>query len=101
MKINMQKYPKNPQVRDYQLEIVKNCIFQNTLVCLPTGLGKTHIGAVLIANFIRWFPDQKILFLAPTRPLVRQQISALTILRDQLPKDCVLELNGQMAAKKR
>lgn len=86
----MQMYPKNPEVREYQQEIVLNCVVRNTLVCLPTGLGKTHIAAVLIANFIAWFPDKKVIFLAPTRPLVRQQVSALNHLREMVPKSVVL-----------
>lgn len=28
----------------------------NTLVCLPTGLGKTLIAAVVMYNHYRWFP---------------------------------------------
>ena len=71
------------------------------MVCLPTGLGKTHIAAVLIANFITWFPNQKVIFMAPTRPLVRQQISALNHLRELVPRDVILEVSGQIAAKKR
>jgi ERCC4-related helicase len=78
-----------------------SCVCENTLVCLPTGLGKTHIAAVLIANFISWFPDKKVLFMAPTRPLVRQQVSALDGLRELVPEDLILEVSGQLAAKKR
>ena len=70
-------------------------------MCLPTGLGKTHIAAVLIANFITWFPDQKVIFLAPTRPLVRQQVSALNNLQEMAPRDLILEVSGQIPAKKR
>jgi len=62
--------------RDYQLSMSKSAILQNTLVSLPTGLGKTLIAAVVIYNFYRWFPTGKVLFLAPTRPLVTQQIEA-------------------------
>lgn len=51
------------------------------MVCLPTGLGKTHIAAIIIANFTNWFPEQKIIFLAPTKPLVNQQQNALNILK--------------------
>lgn len=35
-------YPTNYAVRKYQRDIVETCLFQNTLVCLPTGLGN-HI----------------------------------------------------------
>ena len=32
-------------IRDYQRSIVSRALFRNTLVCLPTGLGKTFIAA--------------------------------------------------------
>lgn len=44
----------------------------NILVCLPTGLGKTFIATNVIYNYYRWFPQGKIFFLAPTKPLVNQ-----------------------------
>lgn len=62
--------------RDYQYEIATTALLHNTLVVLPTGLGKTLIAAVVMFNFYRWFPHGKILFLAPTRPLVEQQADA-------------------------
>ena len=62
--------------RQYQLEIASVALFQNTLVSLPTGLGKTFIAAVVMHNYYRWFPTGAIVFLAPTRPLVSQQIEA-------------------------
>ncbi|KAG6334918.1 hypothetical protein ID866_4160 [Astraeus odoratus] len=69
-------YPLNQPKRDYQLNIVKNCLFDNTLVALPTGLGKTFIAGVVMLNYYRWFPDGKVVFVAPTKPLVAQQIDA-------------------------
>ena len=33
-------YPTNYPVRKYQRDIVATCLFENTLVALPTGLGK-------------------------------------------------------------
>lgn len=69
-------YPTNYSVRDYQFNIVQKALFRNTLVCLPTGLGKTFIAAVIMYNFYRWYPGGKIVFLAPTKPLVAQQIEA-------------------------
>ena len=32
-------YPTNKSVRKYQRDIVETCLFHNTLVTLPTGLG--------------------------------------------------------------
>ena len=46
-------YPSNMSQRDYQHNIVQSCLFNNTLVCLPTGLGKTFIAAVVMYNFYR------------------------------------------------
>ncbi|EGN95766.1 hypothetical protein SERLA73DRAFT_76832 [Serpula lacrymans var. lacrymans S7.3] len=69
-------YPLNQPKRDYQFNIVKHCLFENTLVALPTGLGKTFIAGVVMLNFYRWFPEGKIVFIAPTKPLVAQQIDA-------------------------
>ncbi|KAM0049691.1 putative RNA helicase [Helianthus debilis subsp. tardiflorus] len=69
-------YPESPPVRDYQLSITEKALFSNTLVALPTGLGKTHIAAVVMYNYYRWFPEGKIVFAAPSRPLVMQQIEA-------------------------
>lgn len=69
-------YPTNLQVRDYQYNIVNRALFHNVLVALPTGLGKTFIASTVMLNFLRWFPDLKLIFMAPTRPLVAQQIKA-------------------------
>lgn len=43
-------YPLNKAKRDYQYNIVKHCLFDNTLVALPTGLGKTFIAGVVMLN---------------------------------------------------
>ncbi|KAG1757914.1 hypothetical protein EDB19DRAFT_1659787 [Suillus lakei] len=69
-------YPLNQPKRDYQFNIVRHCLFDNTLVALPTGLGKTFIAGVVMLNFYRWFPKGKVVFVAPTKPLVAQQIDA-------------------------
>ena len=43
--------------RGYQLAMIKTSLLHNTLVALPTGLGKTLIAAVVMYNFSRWFPQ--------------------------------------------
>jgi ATP-dependent DNA helicase MPH1 len=43
-------FPKNWSKRDYQYRIVENCLFENTLVVIPTGLGKTFIAGVVMLN---------------------------------------------------
>ncbi|KAL3938675.1 MAG: hypothetical protein SGBAC_006466, partial [Bacillariaceae sp.] len=71
-------YPRheNFPMRQYQLEISETAVLYNTLVSLPTGLGKTLIAAVVLYNYYRWFPEGKMIFLAPTLPLVSQQAEA-------------------------
>lgn len=46
------------------------------LVALPTGLGKTFIAATIMLNWFRWTTDAQLVFVAPTRPLVSQQVKA-------------------------
>ncbi|PSR91919.1 hypothetical protein BD289DRAFT_365276 [Coniella lustricola] len=70
-------YPTNlGPIRDYQFSIVKNGLFNNTLVALPTGLGKTFIAATVMLNYFRWTKDSKIIFVTPTKPLASQQVDA-------------------------
>ncbi len=64
-------------LRSYQEAIVARAIDKNTLVVLPTGLGKTIIAAMVAAHRLYKFPDSKVLFLAPTRPLVVQHEKTL------------------------
>jgi ATP-dependent DNA helicase MPH1 len=70
-------YPTNlGNIRDYQYNIVQRGLFHNLLVALPTGLGKTFIAATIMLNWFRWTVDAQIVFVAPTKPLVSQQIEA-------------------------
>ncbi|KAL1894132.1 3'-5' DNA helicase [Ceratocystis pirilliformis] len=71
------QYPMNlGDIREYQFNIVHASLFHNTLVALPTGLGKTLIAAAVMLNYYRWTKSAKLVFVAPTRPLVSQQINA-------------------------
>lgn len=63
---------KNFIPRLYQETIFDSCTTKNTLVVLPTGLGKTAIALMLAAHRLSSYPDSKIVFLAPTKPLVEQ-----------------------------
>uniref|UniRef100_A0A3Q3JHN3 Helicase ATP-binding domain-containing protein n=1 Tax=Monopterus albus TaxID=43700 RepID=A0A3Q3JHN3_MONAL len=93
-------YPTNYPIRGYQLKISEAALFQNTLVCLPTGLGKTFIASVVMYNFYRWYPSGKIVFMAPTKPLVAQQIEACYKVMG-IPQAHMAELTGSTAAKQR
>jgi superfamily II RNA helicase len=93
-------YPDNMPTRSYQYEIVQQCLHKNTMVVLPTGLGKTFIAAVVMLNFYRWYPKGKVIFMAPTKPLVSQQAEAChkTV---GIPKHDMIEMTGNMNPEKR
>ncbi len=49
----------------------------NTLVVAPTALGKTVVAALVCARMLEKHPNQKIVFLAPTKPLAVQHQTRL------------------------
>ncbi|MEK6887019.1 MAG: DEAD/DEAH box helicase [Nanoarchaeota archaeon] len=65
---------KNMKPRLYQETIFSKSTTKNTLVVLPTGLGKTALAMMLAQHRLNLYPESKILFLAPTKPLVQQHI---------------------------
>ena len=98
--IDTWRYPSNYEKRDYQFAMVESALFRNSLICLPTGLGKTLIAAVVMYNFYRWFPKGKIVFMAPAKPLVAQQIEAC---RDivSIPASDSIAMTGKMSPETR
>lgn len=75
--LNTWVYPTNlGTIRDYQYSIVARGLYHNMLVALPTGLGKTFIAATIMLNWFRWTTEAQIVFVAPTKPLVSQQVKA-------------------------
>jgi hypothetical protein len=87
-------YPTNYPLRDYQFNIVQQALYKNTLVVLPTGLGKTFIASVVMYNYYRWYPSGKIVFMAPTKPLVAQQIEACYSVMG-IPQEDMMEMTGR------
>jgi ERCC4-related helicase len=60
------------QPRDYQKAIFDTCKEKDCLVVLPTGTGKTLIALMMTISRFKKFPLEKVLILAPTRPLIEQ-----------------------------
>ena len=60
--------------RLYQQTILATATGKNTLVVLPTGMGKTSISMMLAVHRLNLYPDSKILILAPTKPLAEQHL---------------------------
>lgn len=84
--------------RSYQKSIFNSIIANgNTLVVLPTGLGKTLIALLLIENRMK---SGRCLFLTPTKPLAKQHHkNTIEIL--QIPESDVALVNGEINAKER
>ncbi|MDD1729400.1 MAG: DEAD/DEAH box helicase [Methanospirillum sp.] len=68
--------------RTYQFSIAMRALDSNTLVVIPTGLGKTAVALIVAASRL-YSTGGKVLMLAPTKPLVEQHLryfqSLLTI----------------------
>ena len=80
--------------RRYQQEVAKISSDQNTLVVLPTGLGKTAVALLVIANSLSRDSTSRALLLAPTRVLVHQHYNFLSK-HLQLSPDDVGVLTGE------
>ena len=91
--------PNKFEARLYLLDITIKCLRGNSLVILPTGLGKTYIAILLMAFFLKRQLNKKILFLAPTKPL--SSIQHLKKIINLLPNIKVGILTGKIAKNKR
>jgi len=70
--ISRKNIPENTiEARSYQTAIADSALSANTLVVLPTGMGKTAVALLVAAARI---DSGKILMLAPTKPLVEQHL---------------------------
>lgn len=62
--------------REYQKRIADSASTANTLVVLPTGLGKTLVAMLVASRRLEKYPKSKVVVLAPTRPLTMQHYNA-------------------------
>jgi len=84
--------------RAYQENIAKSILeMGNTLVVLPTGLGKTIVALLVIDKL---FDKGRILFLAPTKPLSEQHYTRIREMMD-IGEDDVALITGLIPPKKR
>ncbi|MCL1810976.1 MAG: DEAD/DEAH box helicase family protein [Methanomassiliicoccaceae archaeon] len=68
--------PDAVEERKYQMNMARDCLNVNTLVVLPTGLGKTIIALYITAVTLQ--AGRKVLLMAPTKPLVEQHFSVFS-----------------------
>ncbi|MGI0054881.1 MAG: helicase-related protein [Thermoplasmata archaeon] len=90
--------PGKLEDRRYQADIAEVAFRRNTLVVLPTGLGKTAIALRVSAETLERYPADSILFLAPTRPLVVQHARSIA---DALIGPEPLVLTGAITPERR
>ncbi len=88
--------PQTVDKRLFQLDLAANALKASSLIVVPTGLGKTVIALmVLLARLDKG----KVLFLAPTKPLVEQHATFLRrVLKDE---DIVAMMTGEIMPEKR
>ena len=90
----MQRFIVHPLIKNNAIEsrLYQNIIFnsskdKNSLIVLPTSLGKTVISALICAEILYNYKQSRILIMAPTRPLVLQHLksfsSFIKVLDDQ------------------
>jgi Fanconi anemia group M protein len=82
------------EYRKYQLNLADIAARKSTLIVLSTGLGKTVIAALVAAKRLLDHEGSKILFLAPSRPLVDQQARFLRQVID-IESSSIVCLTGQ------
>ncbi|MCX6676315.1 MAG: DEAD/DEAH box helicase [Methanothrix sp.] len=88
--------PQTVEKRLFQLDLAATALKSSSLIVVPTGLGKTVIALmVLLARMDKG----RVLFLAPTKPLVEQHAVFLQrVLRD---RDIVSMMTGESPPEKR
>jgi ERCC4-related helicase len=83
--------------REYQKNLANSCLASSTLVVVPTGMGKTVIALRVVAEVLAKRKG-KVLFLAPTKPLVEQHAM---FLKDKLVAKKVAVLTGEIDPEER
>ncbi|MGC8644899.1 MAG: helicase-related protein [Thermoplasmata archaeon] len=86
------------EFREYQHNIATKAVEKNTLIVIPTALGKTIIAIIALSILIE--NGGKCIFLAPTRPLVHQH--AATIRKFLfLGNEEIVEVTGEVGREQR
>lgn len=81
--------------REYQINIFHSARNRNSLVVLPTGLGKTIIAIMILAYRAKM---GKVLFLAPTKPLCEQHYANI---KELTTLDGIFLVTGEKTKKEK
>lgn len=90
--------PETVEDRGYQRALADKLLEHPTLLVLPTGLGKTVVALRALLQFLDRDSTRRILFLAPTKPLVDQHGA---FLRRHLPTIPAAVLTGETGPAQR
>ena len=85
--------------REYQTRLADAARDAHTLVCLPTGLGKTTVSLLVTADRLESVGG-KVLFLAPTKPLVQQHADFYREALD-IPDEEIVVFTGEIRPEDR
>ena len=83
--------------REYQRNLADAAIEKSTLVVLPTGMGKTVIALMVMARVLEE-RGGKVVFMAPSKPLVEQHAS---FLKENLLGKNIVILTGEVPPEER
>ncbi|WP_135853275.1 DEAD/DEAH box helicase [Halorussus salinus] len=91
--------PEFIERRMYQLQLAGSAKDRDTLVCLPTGLGKTTVSLLVTAERLADVGGKSLL-LAPTKPLVQQHADFYREALD-IPDDDIVVFTGEVRPDER
>ena len=91
---------KNFKPRLYQEMILGTASKKNTLIVLPTGMGKTNVFLMIAANRLSNFPKGKIVLIGPTKPLIDQYFKVFGE-HFEIEKDKMSIMTGAVKPEKR
>lgn len=88
------------ELREYQLEAARDILEKgSSLVIMPTAMGKTFVAVLVIAKLIA-SSNKKVLFMAPTKPLVEQQANRMRESLDVNEEEVVV-ITGEVPPEER
>jgi len=91
---------RNFSPREYQKNILETAKAKNTLVCLPTGTGKTKTAVLVAIERLNKHTFSKVLICSPTKPLASQICKEFKECTNIAPEEINL-LTGQVSPDQR
>lgn len=96
---NFQQLYKFTHFNPIQTQIF-HCLYHtdcNVLLGAPTGSGKTIAAEIAMFRVFKQYPDQKVVYIAPLKALVRERITDWKVRLEEKLGKSVVELTGDVA----